>query len=317
MRSSSRRLGAALVLAAATAAGATGRITVAREATVAGATVRLGDIASLEGDLVPGVAALPLGPAPGAGESRRLDGAAILRALQRGGVDLDAVTYSIPAAVQVRRAAQEVDEAAVRTIVERFLADTAGAEGGDVVLRTIELPAPIRIPAGDYTSRVVAPEGSELMGRVRLRIDFVQEDRTVKSAWVTADVGVFGPVVVARRPIARGETIAADDLTLDRRDLSQVPHGAAMRIEDAAQMIAKLPVSPFTPIRRDQLEAPSAVHRGDVVLLVAERGGLRITVPGEVREDAGLGQQVHVVNRATRKDLVGRVVDPSTVVVEF
>jgi flagella basal body P-ring formation protein FlgA len=219
--------------------------------------------------------------------------------------------------VQVRRATQEIDEGAVRAILERFLADTVEADGGEAVLRTVELTGPLRIPAGDYTTRVVLPAGTEPMGRVRLRIEFVQNDRPVKSTWVTADVGVFGSVVVARRPIARGETLAPDDLTLDRGDLSQVPHGAAMRIEDAAHMIAKVPLNPFTPIRREQLEAPTAVKRGDVVLLVAERGTLRITVPGEVREDAGLGQQVHVVNRTTRKDLVGRVVDPSTVAVEF
>jgi flagella basal body P-ring formation protein FlgA len=74
---------------------------------------------------------------------------------------------------------------------------------------------------------------------------------------------------------------------------------------------------PYTPIRREHLEAPAAVRRGDVVLLVAERDGLRITAPGEVRGDAGIGDQVHVTNRVSRKDVVGRVIDPSTVAVEF
>ena len=44
---------------------------------------------------------------------------------------------------------------------------------------------------------------------------------------------------------------------------------------------------------------------------------LRITAPGEAREDGTRGQQVHVLNRVSRKDLVGHVVDNTTVAVDF
>ena len=46
-------------------------------------------------------------------------------------------------------------------------------------------------------------------------------------------------------------------------------------------------------------------------------GVLRITAPGEVREDAAPGEAVRVVNRTSQKSLVGRVLDASTVAVEF
>jgi flagella basal body P-ring formation protein FlgA len=317
MRSSSR-LAAALALAAATAAAAPrGRIAVRPDATVVGDTIHLGDIATVEGGDRDALAALPLGPAPGAGESRTLDGASVLEALRRQAGGLDGLAYTIPPSVRVRRATQDVPASAVRAAVEAFVAETLGAAASDAVLHALEVPGPLRLPVGPYRVRVLSPPGVPLLGRVRLQVELLVEDRPVKTVWVTADVGLTGLVVVARRPIARGEKLAADDLALEQRDLSRVARGVVTELAEAVGTVAQAPIVPYTPIKREQLAPAAVVHRGDAVLLVAERGRLRITAAGEVREDAGAGQQVRVTNRASRKDLIGRVVDGSTVAVEF
>jgi flagella basal body P-ring formation protein FlgA len=296
---------------------ASDRVTVGRDVTVHGQTIHLGDVASLEGERAQALASLQLGSAPGAGESRTLDGMVVLQALRREVGDLDSITYTIPPMVRVHRATQELTETAVRGVVEAFLRDALGAGAAEAELRTVELPGPVRIPAGPWTGRVMAAPGAPLLGRVRLQIELSVEDRPVKSIWVVADVGLYGEVVVVRRPIARGETISAGDLAVDRRDLAQVPRGVVTDVAEAAGRVARAALVPYTPIRREQIESPAAVHRGDVVLLVAEQAGLRITTPGEVRDDAGVGEQVRVVNRVTRKDLVGHVLDASTVAVDF
>jgi flagella basal body P-ring formation protein FlgA len=241
----------------------------------------------------------------------------VLAALRRERGGLDGITYTVPASIRVRRASQEVGESAVRQVVEEFLREALGAGAKDAVLRSVELPGPIRVPAGAWRARVVPPAGAPLLGRVRLQIEFLLDDRPVKSVWITADVGLYGPVVVAGRPVARGEALASADLTVERRDLSTVARGGITDPAEAARMVARAPLAPFTPIRRDQLTMPAVVRRGDVVMLVAERGVLRITALGEVREDAGVGDQVRVTNRSSRKELVGHVLDQSTVAVDF
>jgi flagella basal body P-ring formation protein FlgA len=315
MRSSSSIAAAALALAAATAPGAPrARVVVRADTIVAADTIRLGDIAGIEGSERDDLAALTLGPAPAAGESRTLDGASVLDAVRRRAGGLDGITYNVPASVRVRRASQDVPASAVRAAVEAFVAETLGP---DATLHGLDVPAPLRVPAGPYHVRVLPPHGIPVLGRVRLQVDIAVDDRPARTAWVTADVGLNGTVVVARRPIARGEKIGADDLALDQRDLSRVARGIVTDLADAAGTVAQAPIVPFTPIKREQLAPAAVVHRGDAVLLIAERGPLRITAAGEVREDAGAGQQVRVVNRASRKDLVGRVVDGTTVAVEF
>src|SRR5439155_743047 len=77
----------------------------------------------------------PPGPAPAAGGSRTLEGARVLDALRRAGADLAAITYTIPPVIRVRRASQEVSEAAVRQILERFLAEALGAGAADAELK--------------------------------------------------------------------------------------------------------------------------------------------------------------------------------------
>src|SRR5881628_3524041 len=128
----------AFLLIGGAAVAGSGRISVPAEVTATGQVIRLGDIAVLEG------------PAPAAGESRTLEGARVLDALRRAGADLSEITYTIPPVVRVRRASQEVSEAAVRQIIESFLAEALGAGASDAVLRSVELPGPIRIPAGAY-----------------------------------------------------------------------------------------------------------------------------------------------------------------------
>ena len=294
-----------------------GKIVVAPEAVVAGDTVRLTDIASLDGDGARALGDVVLSTAPGAGESRTLDGAQVLAAITRAAGTLDGLTYRIPAQVRVRRATQDIGEPAVRQIVERFVGEMLGARAGDAVVRTIELPGRIQIPAGSYDARVVMPPGAPLLGRVRLQLELALDGKPVKRVWVTCDIGVYGPVVVAVHPVARGEELAADDLEVDRRDLSQVPRGTLSELREAVGRVARASIAPNAPLRQEQLQTPAAVHRGDAVVLIAERGALRITAPGEVREEGGIGDQVRVVNRMTKRELFGRVVDGSTVGVEF
>ncbi len=294
-----------------------GRIVVPHEVVVSEDPVRLRDIAVLEGDAAAGLGDVEVAAAPEAGETRTVDGARLLETLRRAGLDPAIVTYTMPSLLRIRRATQEITAASVRGIVETFLRDELGAGAEDAVLRTVDVQGPVRIPTGVFTTRVRTPSNAPLLGRVRLGVEFVMNDHMVKTTWVTADVARFGPVVVTTRALARGETVRADDVTVDRRDLSQVPRNVVTDLEDAVGMVARSALLPYAAVRREQVGAATLVRRGDAVLLVAERRGLRISAAGEARQDGARGEAVAVLNRSTGKTLVGRVMTGGTVVVEF
>jgi flagella basal body P-ring formation protein FlgA len=122
---------------------------------------------------------------------------------------------------------------------------------------------------------------------------------------------------VPSRAVARGEVLSAADVTVDRQDLSQLPRNLVTTADDLVGTMARTSLLPWAPVRTEQVGRPSRVHRGDAVVCVAQRNGLRVTTPGEVKQDAGVGERVAVINRSSGKALIGRVVDRDTVAVEF
>lgn len=310
-------LALAWLLGAVVAVGADGgRLRIPPEAIVTADPVRLRDVAQLEGPAAEALADVVLGPAPRGAEVRLLDGSRILETLRRAGLS-PAVTYAIPATLRLRRATQEIPSAAVRGVVEEWLVGQLGDGAADARLVALDTHGPLVVPAGAWTATVTAPPGTDLRGRVRLELVLVVDGTPARTAWVTADIARFGEVVVATRDVAPGEAIRPGDLVLERRELSSVPRAVLTDLAEAEGAVARKPLRAWMPVARDQLGTPVVVHRGAPVLLVAERGALRVSVAGEARHDAGRGERITVTNRASGKAVVGRVVDAGTVAVGF
>ena len=60
------------------------------------------------------------------------------------------------------------------------------------------------------------------------------------------------------------------------------------------------------------LEKSPIVDRGDVVTILAESDGLRVTVPGRILERGYSGELVRVENIMSKKQVYARVTDHST-----
>ena len=71
------------------------------------------------------------------------------------------------------------------------------------------------------------------------------------------------------------------------------------------------------PLTLQSVTTAAMVKRGDVVRLMIEKNGLRLSVSGEALETAGVGERVRVVNDSSKRELVGRVVDHGTVHVVY
>lgn len=313
-----RALALGLVLAAsAGAAGEGGRLVVARDAVVERSPITLGDVAELEGDEARALAAVELGPAPGAGESRILDGRRVLERLVAAGLDAARVTYSVPPTIRVRRATQELTASVVRQVVEDELRRRLGTDAAGLVLRAVELPGALRVPAGAWDAHLVLPPGAALLGRTRAQLEVTVDGVPARTAWIALDVGRLADVVVLTRPVAAGEVVTADAVALDRQDLSALPRDVVLDPALVVGRPVRTALVAYTALRSTHVGAAVTVKRGDTVQLVAERGALRITALGEARQDAAEGEQVAVVNRASGKLVTGRVLAANMVAVEF
>lgn len=321
-KAAARRVRAALLLLAtlltplvalASALGAAGRIQVQPHATVNGATVRLADLATLDGTAVD-LAETEIAPAPEPGATRRLSGQSVLAKLREAGLD-DATVYRIPATVSVTRAHQTLDETTLRPLIEAQLGERLPP--GDQI-DVVEVQRPARIPLGPFEVEVGEPSAQATGGGYRRTdVRVVQDGQTVATVAARVKIARFGPVVVTRQPIARGTLIREEDLRIEERRLDELPATVVTDLEHAVGREARVALGAGKPLTTQNLATAALVKRGDAVRLAIERGGMRISVAGQALESAGAGERVRVLNDSSKRELVGRVIDHGTVVVAY
>ena len=132
-----------------------------------------------------------------------------------------------------------------------------------------------------------------------------------------ATIEILGPVVVARRPLGRHKPITEDDIELQTMDLSDLPDGVISDPEAVLGKRTRRAIGSRTPLRADLIELPPLVKRGDLVVIIAETSGLKITTLGQVKKRGRLGERIPVVNMDSKKILYARVIDSNTVKVDF
>jgi flagella basal body P-ring formation protein FlgA len=294
------------------ARGGGGRIVVPRQATVAAEEIRLGDVAELAGDAA-GFADVALGRAPRAGETLRLSGDMILRRLRAAGLDDATTLYTIPPSVRVARAFQEVSEHELREAV-RAAVESGLAEGESV--EEVGVPAGARIPLGAYAVEVEPAAAAPGPGRARrVEARVVQDGSVVARVAARVTIAASGTVVVARSAIARGAVVGAGDVELEERSLAGLPGSLVRDLDEAVGKEAKVAIAAGRPIAASSLVARNVVRKGDVVRVLVETPGLRLSVAAEALEDAAQGESVRVSNTTSGRELTGRVVGHGLVVV--
>lgn len=117
--------------------------------------------------------------------------------------------------------------------------------------------------------------------------------------------------VLAARTIRAQTIIGPGDVVVKSVD---VP-GAATTPDTVIGMEARVSLYAGRPIRRSDIGQPALVDRNQIVPLVFERNGLRITTEGRSLGRAGAGEPVRVMNLSSRNTVSGRVLPDGRIMV--
>jgi flagella basal body P-ring formation protein FlgA len=219
--------------------------------------------------------------------------------------------------IEVSMPGVAVSEEQVRQIVTGFL-KTSGIWGdAEVKVAELTISADRTLPKGRATYRVLPPRHMRSLGTVPLSVVFDVDGRFQKTIRATARVEALAPVVVAARPIGRLKPISTDDLKMEKMNLVELPTGVMTDADDIIGKRARRNIHAGDILRPDLIEMPPLVKRGDMVVIVAESEGIKVTATGEVKSDGLRGEQVKVVNLDSNKRFSARVVDKKTVMVDF
>lgn len=283
--------------------------------------IHLGQIARIRGDdpvLVQRLENIVISRAPLPGKSRHLNENSVLLRLKQQKIDLSQIRVEIPRRIEVIRGFVEVTKEDVQRAVSDFIYANIPWDREKVKIRDIRVRDNVILPKGKITYSVEPLKNTDFKGSVPLPLHFKVNGIFQKRILVTADIEVLADVIVTKRPLKRFRRISEDDIEIREKNLAELPSNIILDYEEVLGKRAKRNIGANRVLRSDLIEFPPLVKRGDVVLIVAESSGLRITALGMVKQREGRrGERVRLENIDSKKSLYGRVVDSKTVKVDF
>jgi flagella basal body P-ring formation protein FlgA len=284
------------------------------------ADILLSKIAKIEGgnpQVIHKLGNIVLGRAPLPGNSRKIDGNTIMARLRQNGIDLASLDLNIPPSITVSRSFIEVSPEKLKDLVADYITKNIIPGNPNANIKDIQVNESLRLPSNGITYEVSAPRNREMMGQVPFAVKFKVNGKLFKRVWATATLEVLAEVVITKKPLGRHKPITEDDLMVLKMDLAKVPSDVITDPEVVLGKRTRRAIGSQTVLRANLVEFPPLVRRGDMVMIVAETQGLKISALGQVKKKGALGDRIPVINFESKKVLYARVVDANTVKVDF
>jgi flagella basal body P-ring formation protein FlgA len=285
-----------------------------------GNEILLGKIANIRGEdpaLVQKLEGIYVGQAPLPGNSRLIDEEYVKLRLKQSGTDLDNIRLQVPKIIEVSRGSMEIPCEKIEKIVLDFIYQKNPWGRERLNIKDIQVNHRVILPKGDITYKVVPPGNTDYLGTIPMSVLFTVNGQFEKKIWATVKTEVLTAVVVTKRPLGRFKRIEPDDIYLQKMDLADLPSNIITNLEEALDKRTKRTLDAEMVLRTDLIEFPPLVRRGDVVTIIAESDGLRITTRGKIKERGCRGERIKVVNLNSNKVIYARILDSNNVKVDF
>ena len=296
------------------------RLRIAATAQVDTNKILLGNIAKIEGtdsQEILKLRGILVGRAPLPGNSRTIDGGFIKTRLKQNGFNPAELVLELPSSIIVTRSFIEVSREKIKTLVADYIAKILAPGNPNARIKDIQVSESMRLPVGRITYAVSAPRNRPMVGQVPLSVNFEVNGKSYKKVWTTATIEVLAEVVITKKPLGRHKPITEDDIEVRQIDLARAPSDVITDPEAVLGKRTRRAIGSQTVLRANLVEFPPLVRRGDVVVIVAETNGLKITALGQVKKKGAKGDRIPVVNFESQKVLYARVMDANTVKVDF
>ena len=175
----------------------------------------------------------------------------------------------------------------------------------------------IILPPGKKELIYKARANNNRAGRIPVTLQININNNFQKRIRITSRVLVSQEVVKIIRSVRKGEIISDENIQLETIQTERPWKNALRSIDQALGFEAgrNMPIGKI--LTQKFLKRPALVNRGDKILILAEKGGMKITAPGILKEDGFKDGMVKVLNIESKKLIYGRLVDANTVKVSF
>lgn len=295
-------------------------INLKKKSSISGENIFLKNIASLDGDKedIKELGSVYIGKLPLPGTKRTVNKEYIKTRIKQTKADMSEITLTGPNRIKVMRESVEISQEEIREIARRFLLKKIQQEGANISIKNIKFNGNVLVPSNkEITYEVKLFKNSIYGDTCLLDIIFKADAQMIKKVRVEADIERMAPVFITSRPIEKNEVISEEDIYVQERGISDLPNKVIWDIKDIIGKRAKRDIQANTIFRRNLLEFPPLVKKGELVTILAESGSIRITTKGEATENGSKGDFIKVRNLNSKKIIGGIVLDRNMVKVDF
>lgn len=205
---------------------------------------------------------------------------------------------------------QNLADAAASYIHQRI---GISADSDTVAITLLDAAQDAVVPAGIVNLTVELPYGIRYNTPTNATVVIAVDGRTAAKVNLLFDVKYYQQVVVASRAIGAHEPLIADSLRYERVDVGRLAVGYMTDIQKIVGMAPRRPVAPGTVMNKSLLEKPIILRQGNVITIVARIGNIEVSAPGQALQNGVEGQLIKVQNMNSRKTIVAKVLNDSTV----
>ncbi|BBP01247.1 flagellar basal body P-ring formation chaperone FlgA [Sulfuriferula nivalis] len=168
--------------------------------------------------------------------------------------------------------------------------------------QSVGLPGKVKITLGKIDDRLnlapcsnleaFMPYGSRIWGKTTVGVRC-----SVPSTWtlfVQADVRVTGNYVISAAPLARGQMLSDEQLSIAVGDLTKLPNGVITSKDQATGKIMTISIPAGTPLRSDAVQTLAAIKQGQNVRIITTGNGFEVSTEGHALNNANAGQPVQI-----------------------
>lgn len=210
-----------------------------------------------------------------------------------------------------------ISEQEVHTAVEEYVSGMLAGFTGDIEVG-VRRRGPISIRGTGQVSLDVVPSSRRSNGRrIPVLLEVSRGPVVVETFPIVANVKYFDQVLVASRPIQRGEHLTSEALSIERRPVTTI---LGRYVTDPAGLEgkrAKMRIPFGRHIDPRFVEQIPDISRGDRVLIEVRVGGIRASADGVASQNGVIGDKIVVQNSSSREKLLAEVVESGRVRVAF
>jgi len=133
------------------------------------------------------------------------------------------------------------------------------------------------------------------------------------SIYIPVNIDVWKEIPILLTTVKRGETIHAQDVSMQRCNLAKLQGKFVDTMADVIGKSANRSLAAGSALYPDQLITPDMIKKGDTVVLTLQTGSITVSASGTAKQSGKQGDQISVDNLTSNRTVTGRIIDRNTV----